>query len=773
MKARIALSLWFFLIGVSLWVLLARTEFPSDLGFFLPKSNDPLNAWIQKAGREGPASRMILGEIEGGTRDAQFRASDALTAALRKDPRIRSARNGISARELEPIEAILLPYHALLVEPLESHPYAQSALHASLVQRITDLTGARGQLTERWLNRDPLGDWTRFIDALREGPAPRTFGGHWVGPDEKTTLMLIESAVPGFDVGPQAELIESIQTQFNALKTEGLTLHLGGPGPLSVATHERISTEAAWLSTADTLMVALLLFLVYRSWRLLALGMVPLLTGVIAAALVTRGVYGGIHAITLGFGGSLLSVAADYPNHFFTHLEGHGPPRKSMARIWPTLRIGILTNMAGFGVMMLAGFQGLEEIGVFAATGLFAAGLTTRYLLPLLAPRKASIGPWIKHFERMPWLGIPLILRWLVCLLIPLVLGMAAVGSGAPIFNDDLASLNPVDPALLHKDLRLQSALEVPDMRQMIIIQGRSAEEVLIRSEGLAPVLQQLTAEGALTGYDLLSNLIPSQKTQLQRKATLPSAESVSIALQKAVAGTPFKAEAFEPWIQDLKSLKDRPALTPETLKYTALEEKIQSVLLVEGSETALLVPLQGIRNPERIEAAIEDLKDSRIHWLDLRLSMTETIHANRLQAGQLLLWGFGGIILILTVGLGSLSRALKVFAPMLLATLTSALIMARLGSGLNVYHLSSLLLVMGLSLDQALFFNRRTDSIEDLKRTHLSIVVCALTAQFAFGGLALSSVPLLAAIGMTVSLGALLALLFAALLAQEAPGPQ
>ena len=98
---------------------------------------------------------------------------------------------------------------------------------------------------------------------------------------------------------------------------------------------------------------------------------------------------------------------------------------------------------------------------------------------------------------------------------------------------------------------------------------------------------------------------------------------------------------------------------------------------------------------------------------------------------------------------------------------------MARLGSGLNVYHLSSLLLVMGLSLDQALFFNRRTDSIEDLKRTHLSIVVCALTAQFAFGGLALSSVPLLAAIGMTVSLGALLALLFAALLAQEAPGPQ
>jgi len=88
----------------------------------------------------------------------------------------------------------------------------------------------------------------------------------------------------------------------------------------------------------------------------------------------------------------------------------------------------------------------------------------------------------------------------------------------------------------------------------------------------------------------------------------------------------------------------------------------------------------------------------------------------------------------------------------------------------LNLYHLVSLLLVMGLSLDQALFFNRDAADPAERRRTLLSLLICSSSSILAFGTLAFSSINILQAIGATVALGAVLAIGFAALLAQR-PG--
>jgi len=115
----------------------------------------------------------------------------------------------------------------------------------------------------------------------------------------------------------------------------------------------------------------------------------------------------------------------------------------------------------------------------------------------------------------------------------------------------------------------------------------------------------------------------------------------------------------------------------------------------------------------------------------------------------------------------------MRVFTPMLAASVCTALIMARIAGGLNLYHLVSLLLVMGLSLDQALFFNRDSTDPEDRYRTLLSLLVCSSSAVLAFGTLAVSDINILRAIGSTVALGASLAVVFAAMLARQAPDPR
>ena len=99
----------------------------------------------------------------------------------------------------------------------------------------------------------------------------------------------------------------------------------------------------------------------------------------------------------------------------------------------------------------------------------------------------------------------------------------------------------------------------------------------------------------------------------------------------------------------------------------------------------------------------------------------------------------------------------------MLLASGTTACLMAVLFSGLNLFHLVSLLLVMGLSLDQALFFQRSSEHHEERIRTMQSLLICSLSSILAFGSLALSSTNVLKSIGETISIGAMLAILFAA----------
>jgi predicted exporter len=65
-----------------------------------------------------------------------------------------------------------------------------------------------------------------------------------------------------------------------------------------------------------------------------------------------------------------------------------------------------------------------------------------------------------------------------------------------------------------------------------------------------------------------------------------------------------------------------------------------------------------------------------------------------------------------------------------------------------------ALILAAGLGLDYALFFEHAGDDREEQLRTLHGVIVCSLITLLVFSLLALSSIPVLRAIGITVSLG-------------------
>jgi len=62
--------------------------------------------------------------------------------------------------------------------------------------------------------------------------------------------------------------------------------------------------------------------------------------------------------------------------------------------------------------------------------------------------------------------------------------------------------------------------------------------------------------------------------------------------------------------------------------------------------------------------------------------------------------------------------------------------------------------LAAGLGLHYALFFERRTDSAAEERRTLHATLICVGSAVLVFGLLATSTLPVLRAIGLTVALG-------------------
>lgn len=104
---------------------------------------------------------------------------------------------------------------------------------------------------------------------------------------------------------------------------------------------------------------------------------------------------------------------------------------------------------------------------------------------------------------------------------------------------------------------------------------------------------------------------------------------------------------------------------------------------------------------------------------------------------------------------------------PVVAAIATTAAALALAGTRLSLLHLVALLLVLGIGTNYSLFFSRFAPDDEARLRSAYAVLVAAATTLIAFGALATSDTAILRALGLTVALGAALALVFAAAWAQ------
>lgn len=760
-------------------VVILQTRFVADLSAFMPKISNVRQQMLIDQFRDGIVARLIMVGIEGGDAPTRARVSLALGQALRQDPAFLNVQNGDEAVQQKD-QAFFFEHRYLLSPTVTDARFTERGLRDAIAGSVEALSGSAGMVLKHVFPRDPTGEILSVLDTFSGDSQPVSQDGAWASRDGQRAILLLQTRADGADTDAQSAAIQVVRQRFAALTagTPGLRLVMSGTGVLSVASRATIEHEVERLATAGIVLVAGMLLAVYRSVWLLSVGLLPVLTGaLVGVAAVSLG-FGQVHGLTLGFGTTLIGEAVDYAIYLFVQrAAGH-----EAESFWRTIRLGVLTSIAGFAAMLFSGFPGLAQLGLYSVSGLVSAALMTRFVLPLMLPEKLAmrdlrgVGAVIDAaFTRVrAWRG---------------VLALGALAAGAillwhhdGIWNRQLGALSPVSKAEQALDASLRNDLGAPDMRYVASFTAPHQEAALQLSERVGALLQTQVQAGALGGFKSPAMVLPSLATQAQRRAALPEAAPLQTHLAAALQDLPVRPERLAGFATDVAAARAHAPLTRADLAGTSAAMLADSLLVQREHDWLVLLPLRasgvGPHGDEidvaQLSARLAQAGLSQVAVIDI-LGETTAIFDQYLQEA---LWmaGLGAlaVVVLLLLALRSVSRALRVALPLACAVLGVAAVLVATGHQLTILHLVGLLLVVAIGSNYALFFDGVTmgGPVEARRQTQTSLVVANLSTVGSFGLLGLSSVPVLAAIGGTVGVGAFLALLFAATLASPAPEP-
>jgi predicted exporter len=708
---------------------------------------------------------VLVLALDGAEAEELADASRGLRAALEGNPLFRFVANGEVSTDALPES--LLPYRYLLSDTLDSRTFDTRYLHHEIQARARDLASPAGAFLEPLVPRDPTLELLNVLQRWQPAQEPNRLFDVWFDRSGERALLLAETVAPAFDSQSQRAAIGALHDAHAAIDPEQrYTLTISGTGQFTVMMEQRTRGEAELLGTVATIGMIVLMIVAYRRTSAIFLSALPLASAGLIGLSAVSFIFGTVHGITLAFGFTLIGVAQDYPVHVLSHWRPERAPLESVRAIWPTLATGVASTCIAYLTFLFAGVTGLQQLACFTIAGLAAASLTTRFLLPrLMGPAKRDYGEskrltalW-RAIDALPSPRYLLVVVAAACVL-------ALTISRTPFWEDDLSKLTPIPTELLLQDQALRGALGAADVRYLLVVTTPDEQSAIEQLEALTPKLEALVQAGAIAGFDHAARYIPSVRTQRARQEKLPSETELRAALDEARASTGFRAAVFEPFIEDVVAAKGLAPLTPASLRDTALGANLDLLFTRDQHSTRTFVTLNEVRNAAALQEAALMLPNALL--LDLKGASESLVAKQRTH----ILWSLAAASLLLTavviLALRRWNRVYRVVAPMALTTLIVLAILQTSGTSLNLFHLISLMLAAGLGLDYALFFEHAADDPLEQRRTLHAVIVCALSTLFVFALLATSSIPVLQAIGTTVSLGVVSNFLLALLITRE-----
>ncbi len=737
-----------------------------------------------------------------------------LAALLKNNKQFISVHNG----SLSLTDLLIEPYYQYryLLQSNADADFSAKGLSSSFDQLLQKLQLMPGPMEQKLFSEDPQMLWFNLLKKWQTQKLQKHYDV-WFDQQSKQSLLFVKTRADAYDLIQQKKNIDIITSNIEQLinTNDNLTYVLTGAPVFALESKKSISTQIKFISVIASITLMVFLFWFFRSVKILILIALPLGFAILAGISTVILSDGFIHGITIAFGITIIGIAVDYPVHFYSHiLLSRSLPSKGkqlqatiMQSIWPLIRLGLVTTLIGLSAITLSDFSGLRQLGLFAMIGLITAAGVTRFLLPQFSVYKNSnykntvsnnADKDITTNSHLSSTNVLLFLvkyplpKWTVSLaiILPVIALIYISFQQSTLWQNDLSAMSPVPQKQKQLDFDLRRSMGLPELRYAFILQSSSIEEILQQSELLKAPLDHLKKQGFISGYDMANHYLPSLKFQVEQQSELPEESELKQRLEKILENSPLSEKAFSPFIASVKHSKQMQLLTIQSLlsephKSDFITDKIKALLYAEGKEWTAIIPLQGVKNDIPIQSLNQQVNFS-VRLLDLK-TQTESVLSN--YRNDALIWFLFGSLLIFVVlffqissqgplqlplqndstknSLGEkISKQFLVIWPFTGAVILTIATLLLMGYSLSIFHLVTLLLVVGLGIDYSIFMLIPMQNSNELKSSpevaHVSVIICLISTLIMFGALSLSDLPILKAIGLTASLGALYSFLLA-----------
>jgi predicted exporter len=627
-------------------------------------------------------------------------------------------------------------------------------------QNIAWLYSPLGQLQAAQLEHDPLLLFSRYFTKQQPMQFQLEQNIVLLSDHEQFWALLLTDLQDEYLHLTQLEslslLLEQAKTMTGQLMVSGLPLFTA-EGAKSA--QQEISTVGLGSSIA----IVCLMLMIFRSPRPLLLSFLALGSGLFAALVLSVWVFGKLHIITLVFGASLIGVADDYALHFFcdSFESAQWNARRGLTFIYSGLVIGLCTTLLSYTGLGLSDFPVLQQIALFSAIGLLFAWLTVVLAFPLLLTGfEPEHQPKLLHLTRycqQHWALWLVKHKYSLTLLLLVVIG-GGLWQLSP--KDDVRLLQSATPELLNNTEKIKQLLPVSPDNQFFLVSGQNQAAWFANEQRLLTQLEQLKQQHAVRQYQALGQYwLPETQQQANYQALKQTLYDSGLVRQYMnVLG--FSDSAIQQEYQRFADAEQQRLSLDDWLK-TADESKRQ--LWLGCSERCFgLVSLTGIGDLSALAA----IQLPGVNFIDPVADLSALFARYRSKATVLLISAYMLVFLGLGLKLGW-RNALTIIAIPIVAALVSLAMMGWFHQLFSLFNLFALLLVLGIGIDDAVFFfmaTNSTDAEEKRGTTSLAVALSAFTTLLAFGLLAVSSTEVVHAFGFTVAVGIFTALLGAPL---------
>lgn len=531
----------------------------------------------------------------------------------------------------------------------------------------------------------------------------------------------------------------------------GVVLHAAAAG-------RQASREISTIGVGSMLGIILMTWLAFRSLRPIALITLSIGIGFLGSLSVCWLLFGSIHLLTLVFGASLIGVAEDYGIYYLCNRLAADRKMDSvtlLGRLLPGLGLTLLAAVIGYMGLALTPFPGLRHMAVFSAVGLVFAWLTVVCWFPALVSgdtlRAGSLnGRYIGTLALWPRL------RWNAVSLGALLLcgAVAAAGIARLGVNDDIRSLQTPPKHLVDDQVKLGKLLDAPTPVQYYLVRGDSAEAVLQREEALKRRLDALVAQKQISGYQALSNWVPSLKVQAERRALV---ERTLLAEGGPLSALGLALAEDDSWAAATRAhlLRQAAPLTVDGFLKTAPSEPWRHLWLGESDRVhASIVAVRGLSlsGLPALRAAGSGMEG--VQWVDKVSEISSVLGRYREVMGAVVLGAYGLVFLLLFPRYRG--KAWRVLAPTATASIATLAVLGFAGQPLQLFHVLALMLLLGVGIDYGIFMQENPDKRDGAP--WLAVGLSAVSTLLSFGLLGLSKTPALQAFGTTMLIGVTLA---------------